>query len=201
MNSTESFGHVFINNYTNGNFTNNTYDNFTKDNIVKNDDNNPSLLTEILCYMFVTFLILFMTTIIGLFIYAMINDYYENKHISRNYQTRISYDSDGFPNSSDSESSIDLEEGKIVVEKRKKKINYKIAESNLDIVSINSQTTCAICIEPILRSQKICVLDCEHMYHQDCVSDWFNATHINKFTTCPICRSDMEKITLEIHTI
>ena len=74
--------------------------------------------------------------------------------------------------------------------------------TDLDQMSLHSTTFCAICIEPITSDKKVCVLECGHIYHQDCISPWFNSQmKQNDKPTCPTCRGGMETLKLEIHTV
>lgn len=46
---------------------------------------------------------------------------------------------------------------------------------------------CVICIEPLQSKQTTIILDCNHIYHKNCILDWFN-----KELTCPMCRKPVE---------
>ena len=50
--------------------------------------------------------------------------------------------------------------------------------------SLNTESKeCAICLE---AAGKICVLECEHAFHKDCILQWLKESR-----TCPICRRDL----------
>lgn len=53
--------------------------------------------------------------------------------------------------------------------------------------SSKDSDTCVICIEPLQSKQTTIILDCNHIYHKDCILDWFN-----KELTCPMCRKPVE---------
>lgn len=56
--------------------------------------------------------------------------------------------------------------------------------------SNESGVHCSICYMPFENSDFVITLpECEHMYHKDCITNWFK-TH----TTCPVCRTDIKKI-------
>lgn len=47
-----------------------------------------------------------------------------------------------------------------------------------------SDKICSICLEDFSQEKEIIILDCKHIYHNDCIIEW-----IYKDTTCPLCRS------------
>ena len=53
--------------------------------------------------------------------------------------------------------------------------------------SSKESETCVICIEPLQSKQTTIILDCNHIYHKNCILDWFN-----KELTCPMCRKPVE---------
>ena len=53
--------------------------------------------------------------------------------------------------------------------------------------SSKESETCVICIEPLQSKQSTIILNCNHVYHKDCILDWFN-----KELTCPMCRKPVE---------
>lgn len=48
---------------------------------------------------------------------------------------------------------------------------------------VQTDETCAICFEQIGSGVQ---LNCEHVYHEECIGTWFM-----KKTTCPMCRYDI----------
>ena len=42
---------------------------------------------------------------------------------------------------------------------------------------------CSICLEKFVKKDKIITLDCEHYYHDECITNW-----LKKDETCPLCR-------------
>lgn len=56
-----------------------------------------------------------------------------------------------------------------------------------DSSSSKESDTCVICIEPLQSKQTTIILNCNHVYHKDCILDWFN-----KELTCPMCRKPVD---------
>ena len=85
-------------------------------------------------------------------------------------------------------------------------LTTKIKETPLENVNIpegvsNSDLSCSICLEDIdLTTEKVIQLDCQHIYHQDCISTWYfgGVTSVQK---CPLCRKKMENLVIEIDQI
>lgn len=46
---------------------------------------------------------------------------------------------------------------------------------------------CSICLDNILYEDVIIKLDCNHIYHKSCISEWFK-----KELICPNCRNSLE---------
>ena len=44
-------------------------------------------------------------------------------------------------------------------------------------------TECRICTEPLQKEQMICVLECKHLFHEECVRKWGRVK-----PSCPVCR-------------
>lgn len=55
--------------------------------------------------------------------------------------------------------------------------------------SQNPITSCVICLEDFKINDNITILQCNHIYHYDCVSGWFMRT-----PNCPICRTNIVEI-------
>ena len=43
---------------------------------------------------------------------------------------------------------------------------------------------CSICLNNLKKDDKILVLKCNHIFHSDCLLEWFNKDNKN----CPLCR-------------
>ena len=70
------------------------------------------------------------------------------------------------------------------INKHNKKKLYRHAkiEFNKGIIK-----ECCICLNDIDKNSSIIVLSCNHIYHKNCITRWFN-----KNKTCPICRINIE---------
>ena len=60
--------------------------------------------------------------------------------------------------------------------------NYKFMINELDI-------DCSICLNEIDIEDTVLKLECEHIYHNTCLKDWYLKSE-NK--NCPICREDID---------
>lgn len=60
-------------------------------------------------------------------------------------------------------------------------------EEGFNVESNNNE--CSICLEDINNGQPTRVLDCDHIFHRDCVEKW-----INIYSTCPYCRQCEQNI-------
>lgn len=47
------------------------------------------------------------------------------------------------------------------------------------------EKVCAICYTQIKCREIVTALECKHIYHTDCISQWFENN-----TSCPLCRND-----------
>jgi len=58
---------------------------------------------------------------------------------------------------------------------------------SLEDVNISTQTSCAVCQEPI-TSGGCKIRQCGHIYHRSCVVSWFSLS-----VHCPVCRYDIRE--------
>ena len=69
------------------------------------------------------------------------------------------------------------------------KIHYPIKEKRKTALKIfrggADDTMCPICLEDFDETKHIVYLDCQHIYHEDCIIEW-----INKDPSCPLCRTN-----------
>lgn len=67
-----------------------------------------------------------------------------------------------------------------------------------------SKLTCSICLEDInlqpKNKEKVVQLNCEHIYHQKCISKWCFGG-ITSVANCPLCRESMDHIVITIDEI
>jgi hypothetical protein len=47
-------------------------------------------------------------------------------------------------------------------------------------------TDCAICLTEFDKSEQVCELPCDHIFHDACIRDWFMKA---KSPACPLCRN------------
>lgn len=67
-----------------------------------------------------------------------------------------------------------------------REIIEKIKENKVSPKDIPSGgNTCSICLEDFTEEKENIILDCKHIYHIDCISQW-----ITKEPTCPLCRGE-----------
>ena len=66
---------------------------------------------------------------------------------------------------------------------------------NIDINSINTlvvcdelpDNVCSVCLEEFKEDDILKKLNCEHIFHKDCLEPWLNNNNRN----CPLCRTDI----------
>ena len=69
----------------------------------------------------------------------------------------------------------------------------------LEEIIINNyyNTSCVICLEDFEpgKDEHICYLECNHKFHTECVSKWYNTYNTKYDTTCPcpICNQEIKK--------
>ena len=165
----------------------------------------------ILSYIFVGFIGLFLFCLVCCVCFIIFEECCDcNKRVVRrsSYMARYYYSSDSEYGESDREES---EHPVFSFETNKAKIQPQsmiIQETPLDEIRLPNQVTeeitCPICLEEIdLSSQserKVIQLDCQHIYHQDCISSWYFGG-VNSVQSCPLCRTKMEHLSIQIDSI
>ena len=69
---------------------------------------------------------------------------------------------------------------------------FKKKEENIkneidDYIILNrgfENNECIICLEYMIKGDKIKILECGHIYHYKCINDWFKK---KKEINCPLC--------------
>ena len=58
---------------------------------------------------------------------------------------------------------------------------------------------CSVCIDTFSVSdpRRIMAIDCQHLYHEECIRNWFSLNHYS----CPICRRDVNVHNLTVKSI
>lgn len=79
----------------------------------------------------------------------------------------------------------------LVINKCYKDCKDKYKFYKLNIRKINSADNllldeCSICLEKYQKKDKIVNLDCNHVFHKDCLNLW-----LNKHNSCPQCRENI----------
>lgn len=59
-----------------------------------------------------------------------------------------------------------------------------IVESSFQAQEQHIQENCPICLDSIQEHQYVISLPCNHVFHTDCITRWFNSN-----STCPLCRT------------
>jgi hypothetical protein len=86
---------------------------------------------------------------------------------------------------------VDERNKKKIEEKKKKKnlikefLNERLFRSKFRDLNENAEKKCSICLEEFLPETEICITDCHHFYHFECMKKWMNdnVEHIK----CPLC--------------
>ena len=58
--------------------------------------------------------------------------------------------------------------------------------ANVLKLGIYNDTICSICLENFNNDDEVRVLNCNHYYHDKCISKWFERN-----SKCPLCNKDM----------
>lgn len=225
LNETEWFGFP----YPSGNITNQTLLNFTTTNMIDvSEDEQPSLALQIFSYILLVVLCGFIFCCICGFTGIMCmecQDSHRSWYGQRNFRVRnseynsnYSYSSDeelgstytthqvasnyhleGTPGSN-KETSWEPDTPKLIAETPIDEIVLPSGEDNIEWAKMN----CSICLEEIDFSadaeRKATQLSCGHIYHQDCISEWYfgGVTSVSK---CPLCRERMDRVVIQMVSI
>lgn len=71
-------------------------------------------------------------------------------------------------------------------------IKVTISEADFDTLdtfrcTANLNENCSICYDEFKRDEIITLLDCNHIFHRECIKNWL----VYEKTTCPACRVDV----------
>ena len=97
------------------------------------------------------------------------------------FYVSVCYKRSGFIRNSDLNQRIIDNQNNINIQETIEKIKKNKVSLN-DIP--DSDKTCSICLEDFSDEKEILILDCKHIYHNECIIEW-----IYKDTSCPLCRS------------
>ena len=192
LNETEWFGIP----YPSANVTNQTLLNFTKTDITNvSEEEGPSLALIIFSYFLIVVLCGFLLICVCCLTGIVLMECLENQNI-----TYIG--TNPMERTTPLNKEISLEPGakKLIAETPIDNILLPSGEDNLEWANI----TCSICLEEIDFSveaeKKITQLSCGHMYHQECISEWYfgGVTSVSK---CPLCRERMDHVVITVDSI
>lgn len=81
-------------------------------------------------------------------------------------------------------------------------VKYLLDATQQDNISLHSQTNCAICLDEISLEEDITMLSCGHLYHRECIFQWFTDNIQNyRKVSCPTCRHSPQDISLQIRSV
>lgn len=63
----------------------------------------------------------------------------------------------------------------------KKKLKESLLQDNLN-------EECSICLDYLSKDNKIIKLECDHIYHSECIKEWLLR---DKDNNCPLCRNNI----------
>ena len=66
-----------------------------------------------------------------------------------------------------------------------KKTNY-IDHFGLHYEEEQINFECPICLE-IIDDTNVCIIDCKHAYHKECLEKWIQTSVKNRYYKCPLC--------------
>ena len=74
--------------------------------------------------------------------------------------------------------------------------NYFRIKQNNSLTEIlienNLSDNCSICLEDYKKNDKCVKLNCNHIFHKKCLSDWFkNQISKSENLNCPLCRNNL----------
>jgi len=62
-----------------------------------------------------------------------------------------------------------------------------LKKANIEQDQVDKGIQCTTCIETFKLGEDVIKLDCNHVFHQDCIFPWLSENR-----TCPICRNEIE---------
>ena len=164
-------------------------------NTTQDEENrDSSLFVKILAYTFAGLICSCICSIVLCLMMEFCKQIIDERQYRRRYRARVqNYHQNIFNRMYPSPIvEIDLEKGI----RYHQKVLVKISE--LDNISLDPENKCTICFESIMKDEKVCILDCGHMFHQDCISSWVNTKLKEKRKiTCPVCRDELNHKQLE----
>ena len=212
-----------------GNLTNQTLLNFTTNVITDaNEDEEPSLAIVIFSYIlivllggfliccFCAFFIMFLTECLDIKSckwksnqesypfyydgYSSSDSYSVGEQESTNYTTVEVTEYYTLQATSNKDNIWEPGAKKLIAETPIDEIVLRPEDDNIEWAKI----TCSICLEEIDFSpdaeKKTTQLSCGHIYHQDCISNWYFGG-VTSVSRCPLCREEMKNVVIQIDSI
>jgi len=92
-------------------------------------------------------------------------------------------------NNNNNQSESNLKNDKLIKKQLYYLINYQLKEELYQ--KEDESEECSICLEKIIKNNKICLLPCKHIFHFNCIKLFF----LSKIDThCPLCKCDILKL-------
>ena len=70
---------------------------------------------------------------------------------------------------------------------RKDNVNIKLEPKTYRDINREKNTNCSICTDIYNGEDLVCELECEHIFHKNCIEEWFHYKNV-----CPLCRKDIK---------
>lgn len=67
--------------------------------------------------------------------------------------------------------------------------NTDLEKLNSEILTENHDNSCSICMSPMIKDEKITILNCNHVFHYECIIPYLKDFNYK----CPMCRSEVGK--------
>lgn len=61
-----------------------------------------------------------------------------------------------------------------------------IKRSTSSLIKRVGKDVCSICLDDVAVNEKVCLLNCTHMFHENCIVKWLGQNN-----TCPLCRCQL----------
>ena len=66
-----------------------------------------------------------------------------------------------------------------------------LAEATVVCHSVKEEHCCAFCMEAFVPQDNVSLLQCQHVFHSECIADWTSRPRATAYT-CPLCRDCFE---------
>ncbi len=55
----------------------------------------------------------------------------------------------------------------------------------------NGRTLCVVCQNVLRFQDEVRILPCSHVYHKECIDQWFGDIHLSEHNNCPLCQASV----------